>query len=279
MTAATSPHRDPRTTGGAQTDPATYVYCVVRSPIRPDLRGVPRGLPGAGAPRAVGVGHGLWLIAADAPLARYGEAALARVLRDLDAVSRCALAHSAVIAHCARRSPVLPLRMLTLFANDERALAQVRRRRRALQGRLARVAGRAEWGVQGRMEAIGGRHARRRRAAAREATATLGPGARFLELRRRERRETQDLAADARRAAASLYRTFARLADSARQRPPVAVDGGPSLFLDAAFLVPRARATRFRQAVRAQATHLANQGLRIRLTGPWPPYSFVTGRL
>jgi hypothetical protein len=102
---------------------------------------------------------------------------------------------------------------------------------------------------------------------------------RFLELRRRQRNETRELTADARTAAASLYRTLARLADGGRQRPPVAVDGGPALLLDAAFLVPRTRTARFRQAVRAQARRLADQGLRIRMTGPWPPYSFVSGRL
>jgi hypothetical protein len=43
--------------------------------------------------------------------------------------------------------------------------------------------------------------------------------------------------------------------------------------------VPAARATRFRQAVRAEAAHAADRGLHVRLTGPWPPYSFVAGRL
>jgi hypothetical protein len=57
------------------------------------------------------------------------------------------------------------------------------------------------------------------------------------------------------------------------------VDGRPALLLDAAFLVPAARAARFQNAVRAQAARGVEHGLRIRLTGPWPPYSFVAGRL
>src|SRR5262249_14998558 len=150
--------------------------------------------PGAGRPRAVRAGNGLWIIAADAPLSRYGEAALARVLRDLEAVSQCALAHSAVVAHCARRHPVLPPRMLTLLTNHERRRPDVRRRRRTLERRLAQVAGRAEWGVQARWETASGQRARRLRAAAREATARLSPGTRFLELRRRQRSETCELA-------------------------------------------------------------------------------------
>jgi Gas vesicle synthesis protein GvpL/GvpF len=258
---------------------ATYVYCVVRSSQTPDLRGAPSGLPGAGRPRAVAAGPALWLVVADASLARYGEAALARVVRDLDAVSRCAVAHSAVIAHCLRRHPTLPVRLLTLFASDERAVAQVRRRRAAVARRLTRVAGRSEWGVQARLGAGGGLPARRAQAAARRQTAGLSAGTRFLELRRRQRDATHGLAADARAAATALYRALTRYADEARQRPVVTVSNRPALLLDAAFLVPAARTARFRRAVRDEAARAADRGLHVRLTGPWPPYSFVAGRL
>ena len=258
---------------------ATYAYCVVRSARAPDLRTAPRGLPGTGKPRAIPAGGGLWLIVADAPLPQYGEPALARLVRDLDAVSRCAVAHSALIAHCARRGPALPLRLLTLFSSDARALAEVRRRRRSLERRLTHVAGRAEWGVQARFDAARRRRARRAGGAARPAAPGEGPGRRFLERVRRQRDETRGLAADARTAATSLYRALARYADDARQRPPVSVDGRPALLLDAAFLVARTRVGGFRQAVRAHAARVADRGLRVRLTGPWPPYSFVAGRL
>ena len=281
MTASPRGPRRPGRPGTAATpgQAATYVYCVVRSPGPPDLRGAPEGLPATGKPRALAAGQALWLIVADAPVSRYGEAPLARVVRDLDAVSRCAVAHSAVVAHCARRHPVLPFRLLTLFSNDERALAQVRRRRIAIARRLTSLAGRAEWGVQARLAAGGGASARRARTAARRETAGLSPGTRFLELRRRQRETARGLTGGARAAATSLYRALARHADAARQRPPVSVDGRPALLLDAAYLVPATRAALFRQAVRAQAAEAKDKGLHVRLTGPWPPYSFVAGRL
>ncbi len=257
---------------------ATYVYCVVRSARPPDLRGA-EGLPGTGKPRALAAGRALWLIVADAPVSRYGEAALARIVRDIDAVSRCAVAHSAVVARCARRHAVLPLRLLTLFSSDGRALAQVRRSRVAIARRLTSVAGRTEWGVQARLEAGGGPSARRARAVARQETAGLSPGTRFLELRRHQREAARGLTGGARAAATSLHRVLARYADAARQRPPGSVEGRPALLLDAAYLVPATRAALFRQAVRAQAARAADRGLHVRLTGPWPPYSFVAGRL
>jgi gas vesicle protein GvpL/GvpF len=47
--------------------------------------------------------------------------------------------------------------------------------------------------------------------------------------------------------------------------------------LDAAFLVPRAKASRFRKSAAREAKLLARQGYDLTLTGPWPPYTFVQG--
>src|SRR5690242_21101709 len=81
---------------------ATYVYCVLRRDKAPPLGRAPRGLPGMGPPRALSGGRGLWLIAADAPLDRYGEEAIEKGLRDLEWVPSCAVPHEAVIEHASR---------------------------------------------------------------------------------------------------------------------------------------------------------------------------------
>jgi len=47
------------------------------------------------------------------------------------------------------------------------------------------------------------------------------------------------------------------------------------LLLDAAFLVPRAKADRFRKSVEGRAKTIAPAGYALQLSGPWPPYSFV----
>ena len=75
---------------------------------------------------------------------------------------------------------------------------------------------------------------------------------------------------------AALRRAAALAADAVRGRASeLPVQGGP-LLLDAAFLVPRTRAARFRTHRRAQARRTRTRdGYRVTLTGPWPPYSFV----
>jgi hypothetical protein len=47
--------------------------------------------------------RGLFLVVADAPLARYGDDAIQRGLSDLDWVSRAAVAHEGVVESSSRR--------------------------------------------------------------------------------------------------------------------------------------------------------------------------------
>ena len=63
---------------------ATYVYCLLEADTRPALSRAPQGLPGAGKPRAVDAGRGLWLVCANAPLDRYGEEPISAGLGDID---------------------------------------------------------------------------------------------------------------------------------------------------------------------------------------------------
>src|SRR5206468_2950515 len=66
----------------------TYVYALVSADTPPRLTRVPAGLPGTGTVRLLDAGPNLYVVAADAPLDRYGEAAINRGLGDLDWVSR-----------------------------------------------------------------------------------------------------------------------------------------------------------------------------------------------
>ena len=81
---------------------ATYAYCVAAGATPPRLARAPRGLPEMTRPRALAVTPGTWLVVADAPLSRYGAAPIEAGLRDLDWISRCAVAHEAVVEHVAR---------------------------------------------------------------------------------------------------------------------------------------------------------------------------------
>jgi hypothetical protein len=253
-------------------DAATYVYCLVESPVAPRVSDLPAGLAGLGPPRALDAGRPLWLIVADAPLARYGPAPVERGLRDLSWVSARALAHEAVVERCARAGTVIPMKLLTLFTGDDRAVAHVRRRRRSIARVLARVAGRAEWGLRVRFDPA---RARRAPPGPRPRTGAGGqPGTRFLQLRSRQQDAERRLAARARVEALRVYRRLRALADEGRRR--ALPDGAaPSLLLDAVLLVGTRTTRRLRREAARLGAEGASAGLEIVLTGPWPAYHFA----
>ena len=255
---------------------ATYLYCLLRGSGEPPLAGVPPGLPGLGAPRALAVGEGLWLVAAGAPLPEFSGERIEERLADLDWVSACALAHEAVVEHFRDAPALLPLKLFTLFASDERALASIvdgPESRERLDRVLDRVDGRVEWGIRIRLD-----DARAREVLAAEARAagSQGSGKAFLLRKKLEQDAARELAV---RLRGEMDATFAELAGGAaeavRREPAASPESGGRLLLDAAFLVPRERSADFEAIVERCARRLAPRACDVTLTGPWPPYNFI----
>ncbi len=253
---------------------ATYLYCLVRAPREPSLTGAPPGLSGLSPLRALEVGDGLWLIAASAPLPDYGSEEIQRRLSDLSWVSDRALAHEAVVEHFSGTGAVLPMKLFTLFASDERAAAHVHESRARLDRVLDRVDGQVEWGVRVRLD-----DARAREVLAAEARETAGgrsAGTAFLLRKKLEQDASRELAGRLRSEMDAVFAELAEGASEAVRREPVAApESGGRLLLDAAFLVPRERSADFEAIVERCAARLAPRACDVTLTGPWPPYNFI----
>ena len=251
---------------------ATYLYCLVQSSREPSLRGAPAGLPGAGKPRAIDAGGGLWLVAADAPLERYGERPIEQGLQDLAWVSSVAVPHEAVVEHLAKNGTVVPMKLFTLFRSDERALEHVAKQRKRIDRLVARIEGREEWGLRVLLDEA----AALRRAQEEAQTVSAGaPGATFLLRKKKEQDAAREAIGHARDRAEALFELLAAKADDARRRPPPPGEVGKRVLLDAAFLLPRKKAKAFQSAVRVEAKKLAERDYQLTLTGPWPAYTFV----
>jgi len=232
---------------------ATYVYCVIAAARAPRCLRAARGLPGLGPVRLLDVAEGLLVAVADAPLERYGEAAIRRALSDLDQVSRAALAHEAVVESFASQSAVLPMKLFTIFKDDARAVEHLRAGRRRIAAIVKRVAHHDEWGVRLVRDRAAG--------ASRKSGSRRLSGAAYLMNKRTEHYGEAE----------ALYHRLAACARLAKRR-------NPGRMLDAAFLVPRARAARFQAQASRESRSLARKGYRLALSGPWPPYSFMQER-
>jgi hypothetical protein len=247
---------------------AAYVYCLVRAATRPPSASSPSGIPGAGAPDALPVSPGLWVIVADVPLDAYGPDALESSLRNLDWVSRVAVAHEAVVEHFirARGATVVPMKLFTMFATRERAVEDMRRRRRQVGPIFRRIAAADEWGV---------RITRQARPPSRPAAQRVASGAAFLAAKKRARDEAAASDAAAVDSAETAFTALRRIARAATRRDDAPATGVTPPLLDAAFLVPRTKRAVFKAAARRAAAACRRTGGSLSLTGPWPAYNFV----
>lgn len=248
---------------------ATYVYCIVQRSTRPRVTRGPSGLGGASLPRLVDIEKGLWMVCADVPLPTYGTESIERGLRDLDWVSRVAVAHEAVVERFATISgaTVIPMKLFTIFSSDERAREAMRERRRDLGSILKRIRGCQEWGVR----ITRGAHTI---TTAKGKASTSGLA--FLEEKKRARDAVREQSQQIVRAADDAMRALGKLAREIRRREPLEAAATPPV-LDAAFLVPVLRRTKFKSAAAKAATTCGAAGAELILTGPWPPYHFVHG--
>jgi hypothetical protein len=249
----------------------TYVYCVVRSGRAPSVARRSASMPGGGPVRVLDAGRETYLIVCSVPAREYDEAALAAGLRNLDWVSRRAVAHEAVVEQFLGARAVLPMQLFTLFTGDDRALEHVTADRRRLARVLARIERQLEWGLRLTFdeEKRGKEPGGARRAAVETGLDYLSRKRDLMDVRRRR-------FAQARAEGNRIYRAMARQATRARRRTSMEQAApGSRLLLDAAFLVPAGRAGAFKTALRREARQLSASGVQVSLTGPWPPYNFI----
>ncbi|MCU7826300.1 GvpL/GvpF family gas vesicle protein [Kitasatospora sp. DSM 101779] len=244
----------------------TWLYAVAR-----DVEdGALDGLTGvADEPLRTLTVTGLALVVGSVPRSGFDERALQRRLADLQWLEAAVRAHHRVIAELARTGRTLPLRFATLYRDDRGAAAFLRGAGPRLRAALERVADRAEWGVKAYL------------AGAAPAPADIAapadrPGTAYLLRRRAQRDALAQRFDEAMAAAREIHAALAALADRAAEHPLQSAEASgraEPMLLNGAYLVDRERVADFGAA----ATELGRRfsGVRLELTGPWPPYSFA----
>jgi len=240
---------------------------------------------------------GIGVVFSPAELEEFcGESADAH-LQDLAWLGPRVCRHEAVIEEVNHRVPVLPARFATLFNSLDSLQRFVLEHRDAVAKFFTRLADQREWAVKGlldRPQAL--QHLTGVRAscgagafacqgpgspgrpAADERASAASPGARYFEEKRIKAQWERDfnlrLKEFCRRAAAAL----AEHAGSFRERKvlaPVEAATDAEVVLNWAFLVPPPALDEFRGRLARLNEGEAFPGLRLTLTGPWPPHSFV----
>lgn len=215
--------------------------------------------------------NGLAVVVGAVDAARLGPRVWEQHGEDPQWLGRVAQAHHEVLqAICTGNPPadVLPLRLPGIYPDEDALRAALLPAAEALSEALGRIRGRLEWGVQvfrvgepaatEAEPASSGRDYLKRKAAA---TAAREEG------RTRRQREI-----------AEAYDVLAGAADNCTTNPPQdpALSGRPDpMVLNAAFLVARSEEARFFSAAEQVGQQLGSTGLRVEVSGPWPPYNFT----
>jgi len=253
------------------TELGVYLYAICRPEDAAGLAGSP-GVEGSEV-RVLDVGE-LSAVVSSVPLTEFGEEGLRRNLEDLrwvEAVARC---HNAVVAECFRRGPVAPVSLATVCFDDDAVISRVRAWRPQVLDALARVDGCTELGVkvyQRQDEQSGAKEP------VRAASSGAGAGAAYLQRLKADaqRRESRSQVLTA--TVEQVHHQLSEGGVASRRHPvqdPRLSGHAGQMVLNGAYLVGVEAVERFQGHVADVAAD--HPDLELELTGPWPPYSFVT---
>ncbi|MEU7487277.1 GvpL/GvpF family gas vesicle protein [Streptomyces sp. NPDC042319] len=271
-----------------------YAYAVLRSGARP-----PGGLLGIGDAPVHTVAEGpLAALVSTVPAAEFDQPQVHERLEDLAWLESTARAHRRVVDETAAEVGVLPLRLVTVYRDEESVRAVLAANAERFELLLARLDGRLEWGVKAYARASDdSRPAAGHESAARPA-AGAESGREFLRRRLRDRKVRDTARQESDGLARAVHDTLTQAAEESRLHRPqdprlaeavaasgaadadghapagtrAAVTRGANL-LNGAYLVRREQAGEFAERVGELAAR--SPALRIELTGPWAPYSFT----
>jgi Gas vesicle synthesis protein GvpL/GvpF len=216
------------------------------------------GIDGASAVRAIACGDFLcWVCDVDhAKFARNME----QNLENLEWLALHSVRHQQVVGEVAARMAIVPARFGTIFSGEASLTRNMAGRKNALSKVFDRVAGAEEWGVKVFAEKKPPAPA----AAARSGKDYLRQKA--AQIKQRPEHNDPEL----QEFAAALEKTASAAAPSGK------VSGTqPSLLWQATFLVPRSRRKQWEKTL-GEFVARWNGLRRIEVSGPWPPYSFVS---
>ncbi len=184
--------------------------------------------------------------------------------------------HEAVVEAAMRHSAVLPVRFATVFSSLDSLRRFVAAHQDRIRTFLRETAGREEWGVKALVDS-----AEIERCAqtatlfdTQSGLASLQPGARYLRQKRIRNSADPPSLSPLENAASAFADDLSRLACALVARRPVS-EPGRRVLKNWAFLVPKESADEFRLLANRAASQRAAPGLEFRISGPWPPYSFV----
>jgi len=204
---------------------------------------------------------------------------------DVKWLAEVAVRHNEILSDLARRWPVLPLRLGTLFESRASLLAKMAQYEDWAADFLRRLGDRREWAVKVYLD-----EARAKEgllpvssSAPHEvehgilSETAAGKGTHYLDAQRQRGQRRREIQAAVRRELSLVESRLQEFADSWRQLlplPSALADRREKMIWNGAFLLSEARRPPFQAACEDLQRDLEPKGLILARSGPWPPYHF-----
>jgi hypothetical protein len=256
---------------------ALYLYCLTpQTPPAIDHG----GLQDTGV-ASLRLGASLYAVVDRVPTEAWAGPAAQDHMASLDWVGPRAVLHEEVIEAVRDAGPVYPAHFGTLYAHADRLRAAVAAHRDALDRFFARVEGTDEWAVKMLLDrdaaAAHRADASATDASATDASATAASGTEYLQRRKDAQEARASVDAWVQGRAEALEADLRARAEAVRTQDPqqsVQAPADAPVVRSWAVLATHDAQAALQACVQAANETHADAGLHVRLTGPWPPYSF-----
>lgn len=173
--------------------------------------------------------------------------------------------HARVISECFRTMTVLPFRFGTIFESDEALRRAVRTNRKTFMESVARLRGKAEMHFKILLKD----------AVVEQALKDLpaGVGGEYLRKLREQASRVRERQTKARALSLQVHKLFSPLEEDIVCKR---TDAG-TMLLDFAHLIDTSSISKYQNRYSAATRHFKD--CQVSITGPWPPYHFMPGKL
>lgn len=260
-----------------------YVYGVACLPGRHPSATLPSAGLLPDAPVHEVTSAGLTAFVSPLPASRFDEHALREALADVDWVRDRALAHDKVLAELRASHNIVPFRFCTIYRDASQVANALTRHRGELREALDRVRDASEWTVKLFCDLPALRQWAETQSSTivqlHRALAEAPPGARYFLQKKYDRVLEAEVTT---RIETCVQRSRQCLAGCAHETVavglqfPAAHGRAEEMVMNAVCLVHERSLDQFRQAIAALRTEFA--GFAYEISGPWPPYHFVSAR-
>jgi hypothetical protein len=255
-----------------------YLYCLARLSQLPPFPLEGKGVDGQ-SPLEVAIFQDLAAVWSPVPVEDFCGPEAEERLGDLTWIGPRVIRHQEVVAGVMRHSPVLPVRFGTIFSSQANLEKVLERHSDTIAGFLERLADQEEWAVKGMLDRPGAKDKlfSLKLALEAESLEALSPGKRYFEEQRLRAACDQELKRWLQEVCRTLWtelRDYAAEVQERRLLSRETTGSDQDMVWNWALLMPRQVVGGFQALIKDVNARYADRGLRLEMTGPWPPYSF-----